>query len=83
MSNDGQPRAFAELRDVGLLWLINRVVLHPRGYALGLTIDAATGEALGWWLFGDGTEPWNYPEGDEPEQFAAVEALLSRPSGES
>jgi hypothetical protein len=36
-----------------LLWLINRQVFHPRGYALGYNPDDGT-----FWLAGDGTEPW-------------------------
>lgn len=56
-------RPFAELRDTGLLWLINRTVFHPRGYALGLVADGS-GQILGWSLLGDGSEPWRY--GTEP-----------------
>jgi hypothetical protein len=42
-----------DLEKDSLLWLINRVVFHPRGYAL--TYDPETGEFT---LLGDGTEPW-------------------------
>ena len=58
-------RPFHELRDSGLLWLINRVVFHPRGWALSLVYRkrevselASGGEVLGWKLVGDGTEVW-------------------------
>lgn len=70
-------RPLSELRSSGLLWLINRVCLHPRGFALALGIDAA-GEVIGWRLVGRGDEPWTYaPEIDEDVAFKAVEALLA------
>lgn len=81
-------RPFAELRDTGLLWLINRVVFHPRGYALGLHFDLDL-NCIGWSLLGDGSEPWSMgpdPTDDERklldakpevELFALVKALLS------
>lgn len=83
-------RPFNELRDTGLLWLINRVVFHPRGYAIGLNYEGVwpdMGECTGWVLYGDGTEPWSMgdpspeqqaqgaPTGDE--LFARVSALLA------
>jgi hypothetical protein len=77
--DDGTPtvRPLAELRTTGLLWLINRTVLHPRGYALGFDLDA-DGNAVGWVLLGDGTESWNYDESvDENELFRNVEALFA------
>lgn len=78
---DGQaetrsPQPFAELREGGLLWLINRVVFHPRGFALGLTFDD-DGNCLGWDLLGDGSEPWAFAEADDDERFAAVEATFA------
>lgn len=84
-----EMRPFAELRDTGLLWLMNRVVFHPRGYALALhfTGDANNrGECIGWSLLGDGSEPWSMgdptPEQQaqgartEDELFRLVQALL-------
>lgn len=68
-------RPFKDLRDSGLLWLINRSVLHPRGFALALTV-ADDGEATGWSLLGDGSEPWSY-DIDEAERFAQAEATFS------
>lgn len=59
------PRPFSELRDVGLLWLVNRVVFHPRGYALALHYED-DGTVSGWSLMGDGTEPWSM--GDPPPE---------------
>lgn len=52
-------RSFNEWLDNGLLWLINTTVFHPRGYALGLGKDQF-GNVMGWELFGDGTEPWQF-----------------------
>lgn len=69
-----QSRPFDELRDSGLLWLINASVFHPRGFALALHYEG--GEAVGWSLVGDGTEPWQYePAADD--RFAAVEATFA------
>lgn len=48
-----------KLRDDGLLWLINRTVFHPRGYALGY--DDQTGE---FELIGDGSEPFEFVENE-------------------
>lgn len=65
-------RPTAELGDSGLLWLINRVVFHPRGFALAFTPDGTQ-----WQVLGDGTEPWLYePETAEDLLFAHAEATL-------
>lgn len=68
-----------ELRDTGLLWLFNRVVLHPRGFAMAIHLDDETGEATGWSLMGDGSEPWHMGHGEpeEGELFAKVQSLLA------
>jgi hypothetical protein len=69
-------RPFDELRESGLLWLINRTVFHPRGFALGL-VHGTDGKAIGWTLLGDGKEPWRYAsEQSEDRRFAAAEATL-------
>jgi hypothetical protein len=82
---DGDPgRPFAELRDAGLLWLVNRTALHPRGFALALHFDQE-GNATGWSLLGDGTEPWAFlMDKEEDHCFARAEATLAarRPDGE-
>lgn len=67
------PRPFAQLRDSGLLWLINRTVFHPRGFALGFVLR--DGEAIGWTLQGDGTEPWTFTA-PEDQHFQNAEATL-------
>jgi len=73
---DGTPRPFAELSDSGVLWAINRALFHPRGYALAIRHDA-DGNAAGWLILGDGTEPWVYePSVDEDQHFADFEAML-------
>lgn len=70
-----EPRPFSELRDTGLLWLINRVVFHPRGYALAFTLDDMAPE--GWSLLGDGSEPWKFGDDvGENELFRAAESTL-------
>lgn len=57
----GPPRPFANLRISGLLWLINASTFHPRGYALALHYDEY-GDAIGWSITGDGTEPSTVPD---------------------
>lgn len=47
------PVKSVHLQDDGLLWLINRVAFHPRGYALAW--DDKTGN---FYLAGNGQEPW-------------------------
>ena len=63
MSDANNGRPMHELRDTGLLWLINTTALHPRGFALALHLDDE-GLATGWSLFGDGSEPWVMPDDD-------------------
>lgn len=77
---DGRPapevRPLAELRSSGLLWLINRVVFHPRGYAMALEANE-DGEVEGWSLLGDGTEPYAYaPDVDEARLLAVSNFTL-------
>jgi hypothetical protein len=70
------PRPISELRDSGLLWLINRTVFHPRGLALAL-VAAEDGGIAGWLLTGDGTEPMWFSPDDEPTLFAQAKATLA------
>ncbi|MFM9590762.1 hypothetical protein ACKI16_29670 [Streptomyces scabiei] len=46
---DSGARSLTQLRESGLLWLINRLVFHPRGLALALHLDEH-GQAYGWSL---------------------------------
>jgi hypothetical protein len=64
-----------DLRESGLLWLINRVVFHPRGFALGMAYRD-DGEFIGWALQGDGSEPWRF-DGDEDDLFRRVEETFA------
>lgn len=76
-STELTPRPLAELREHGLLWLINRTVFHPRGYALALEVDEQ-GDVTGWALMGEGDEPWRYaPQVNEAELFAKAEAFFA------
>lgn len=70
------PLLQVDLRKDGLLWLINRTVFHPRGYALAIDPEADNA----FYLMGDGSEPWRYDlgEGGERAHFRAVEAVLAR-----
>lgn len=73
--NIGSTRPLSDLRDTGLLWLLNRVVFHPRGYAFGLVFEetdqplAEGGTVIGWTLSGDGSEPWSF--GETPPELVA------------
>lgn len=75
------PRAAVpvHLRGDGVLWMVNRTVFHPRGFALAL--DSETGDLT---LLGDGSEPWSYdlrePDGTDQEDllFRSFAALLER-----
>lgn len=75
MNAPKQPRPFAELSDSGLLWLINRVVFHPRGFALAIHVDG-NDVATGWSIQGDGNEPWSFPRDREQEHFQHAERTL-------
>lgn len=70
---DYQP--LLELSESGLLWLINRVVFHPRGVALALHEEG--GEAVGWSLLAapEG-EPFTFPEPVDTDSFRRAEATL-------
>lgn len=74
-SQQREGRPLGELRSSGLLWLINRVVFHPRGFALALHADE-TGAVTGWSLQGNGTEPWSFPLDREPEHYQHAEQAL-------
>jgi hypothetical protein len=69
-----KTRPMSDLRDSGLLWLINRQVFHPRGFALALDVNAA-GKVVGWQLLGDGKEPWTF-DCDETERLARANETL-------
>lgn len=68
---------FEALNEKGVLWLINRTVFHPRGFALALDFTE-DGKAEGWQLWGNGDEPWGFAlsEGEEEKKFNAVNELL-------
>lgn len=70
------PRPFADLRETGMLWLVNRTVFHPRGFALALAIDDA-GKAIGWELHGDGREVWRFDEEADDAAFRRASAFLA------
>lgn len=53
-----------DLCDDSLLWLINRQVFHPRGYALAYDVTSGL-----FSLLGDGREPWTFG-GDGSEETA-------------
>ncbi|MFI6332932.1 hypothetical protein ACIBBG_32075 [Micromonospora chersina] len=72
-------RTWEDLRASGLLWLINRQVFHPRGYALGVVY--LEGKVAGWQILGDGRKPWRYTDDtDEAALLAAAQATLTERS---
>lgn len=70
-----ESRPIEELIDNGMLWLINRVVFHPRGLALTLHTEVGSGETR-WSFQGDGTEPWSFTEADDKERFLRARETL-------
>lgn len=71
---------WSDLHARGMLWLINRCVFHPRGFALGVD-PAKPGEFV---LLGDGSEPWHFDIDDdegEDKPFRDVEALFAEARG--
>ena len=82
MMSEGQPvevvpaRPLNDLRVSGLLWLINRTVFHPRGFAIRLHYSE-NDEVTGWSLIGDGIEPMNFEDGTENNYLAAVNLTLA------
>lgn len=77
---------FEEARQTGLLWAINKVLMHPRGFALAFEyphgaeledIKAHAVEPMGFSVVGDASEPWSFAEGLDDEGFAAFEDFLA------
>lgn len=70
-------RAFQELAESGLLWLINHRILHRRGLALSLHVDQ-DGTATGWNLLAspDG-QPWTFPPETNERGRERAEATLT------
>lgn len=68
--------AVQELRDKGLLWLVNRVAFHPRGFALALVCEE-DGTVSGCQLLGDGSEPHYFTPEDDEVQFRKVQTTLA------
>lgn len=74
---ESRKRPLSEFREHGLLWLVNKTVFHPRGFALYLDVED-DGSVTGWGMFGDGTESWSFgdPEAEDAD-FVKVEAFLN------
>lgn len=75
MTEGGEARGFDEIRESGLLWLINKALFHPRGYALAWVKDE-NGNTEGWTILGDGSEPWCFSEEIDNEYFGKAEREL-------
>jgi hypothetical protein len=70
---DHMKRIKVDIMDDSLLWLVNRSVFHPRGYALAH--DPETGEFL---LYGDGDEPFVFPGNgaEDVSRLARIKELM-------
>lgn len=73
---DEHDRTPVDLREDGLLWLINRTTFHPRGFALALEPDGSFS------LLGDGGEPWRFADGMEDDLFRAAELCFAHARGD-
>lgn len=71
-----QQQRLGALSGSGLLWLINRVVFHPRGFALALHTES-DGRVTGWSIQGAGKEVWKFSDADDDASFAAAEKTLN------
>lgn len=67
-----RPYEPVDLQADGVLWMVNKTVFHPRGFALALAEDGSLS------LMGDGSEPWTFEHSIEFEPFDAFLALLAR-----
>lgn len=68
--------SFDQLRETGVLFMVNRVLLHPRGYALALEYGEGEKEPRGWNIVGNGKEIWSFYHNEEQVHFDAFEHLL-------
>lgn len=70
-------RPLAELRTSGLLWLINRIVFHPRGLALALHYDKDE-TVTGWSLLrATNGEPFAFEPDADDRGFKAAEQTIA------
>lgn len=76
--NFDKDLTLTDLRDYGLIWAINKMILHPRGYAMSINLDHETGEAIGWNILGNGTEPHSFDEGSDLGGFTKFQKLLAQ-----
>jgi hypothetical protein len=75
-SDERDAFSFNQLREEGVLFMINRLVFHPRGYALALEYADGETEPRGWNIIGDGTEIWCFYHEEEQEPFERFKSLL-------
>lgn len=77
-----EQRDIEEFRTSGLLWLVNRSVFHPRGFALAFHYDD-DGDFTGWSLLGDGSQPFAFDHDFETKGGMMLKANETlRPHGE-
>lgn len=61
-----------DIIDNGILWMINKSIFHPQGYALALSTDTGNFE-----LFGNGDEPWSFAGVAEDAKLQAFRDVLA------
>jgi hypothetical protein len=72
----GELQPLSALRESGLLWLINRVVFHPRGLALALYQEEG-GQITGWQMLAAAEgEPYSFSNRDDETGYRRAEATL-------
>lgn len=69
------PTPIPDLHSTGILWYINRVAFHPRGFALAVSYDAAGMPT--WSLDGDGAEAWVFDEEIDDLCFERIEKTFA------
>jgi hypothetical protein len=76
LGNDQKAR-LKQFHQDGLLWLVNTALLHPRGWALTIHLDAS-GEPTGLGVQGDGVEPWIFAPGENADVLQRYEQAEAR-----
>ena len=74
MSDESQSQISTkvELREDGILWMLNTTVFHPRGLQLGVASDGQL------YLIGDDSEVWVFEDHLAEQGFQAFNAMLER-----
>lgn len=69
--------SFNQFADLGLLWLINRSVFHPRGLTISFEYAEGEAEPRGWGIRAFDQPPVFSDDTEERHWFKTVESLLA------